>query len=288
MKNELREKPIIVIVKKSGGHGHHGGAWKVAFADFMTAMMAMFLVLWIVGQSTDVRSAIAGHFQDPLGRASEFGSSIMPGEGAARPPLVNPLTLEEITDIRIDRLGRLARRIRERLVELPDFSDVKDQIEVHMTDDGLRIELLEDTTGIFFESASATPQADGRTVLLALGAELSRMPNHVLIEGHTDARGFARGGRYSNWELSTERANAARRLLIEGGLPEEQIDEVRGYADRQLRTPDHPDAAENRRVTITVKLGTDAFTQLGGSPTLAAEPDDSTPAQPGGGAGRGR
>ena len=142
-KDELREQPIIVIVKKGGGHAHHGGAWKVAFADFMTAMMAMFLVLWIVSQSTDVKSAIAGYFQDPLGRADEFGSSIIPGPGAARPPLSVPLDVQEIIDPRIDRLGSVVEKLSQEILKIPELADLEGKIDMEITEDGLKIHLLD-------------------------------------------------------------------------------------------------------------------------------------------------
>ncbi len=264
-KDELREQPIIVVVKKVAGHGHHGGAWKVAFADFMTAMMAMFLVLWIVGQSTDVKSAIAGHFQDPLGRADEFGSSIIPGAGAARPPLTVPLNVEDIIDPRVDRLGRVAEKLAQEILQIPELQDLDGKIELEMTEAGLKIHLLEDSAGVFFEKGGTAPAPEGRALLMMIGRELSQIPNHVVIEGHTDAQRFVSGSRYSNWELSTERANAARRLLAAGGLRDDQINEVRGLADRELRVTNDPLSPENRRVTITVEFGLEVLQDLSDS-----------------------
>src|SRR5215467_12139562 len=142
-----REVPVRIIVrKKRGGHAHHGGAWKVALADFMTAMFALFLVLWLVNQSSDVKAAIAGYFQDPLGRADEYGSSIVKGEGA-QTQMARPLAPMQILDLRIDRLNRLAQDIKEKLGKIPLLDSLKQNIEITMTDEGLRIELLEDTTG---------------------------------------------------------------------------------------------------------------------------------------------
>jgi chemotaxis protein MotB len=263
VKNELREKPVIVVVKKKRRHGgHHGGAWKVAFADFMTSLMALFLVLWIVGQSSDVKSAIAGHFKDPLGRADQFGNSIMPGAGAARPMLTEPLSIQDIVDPRIDRLRRLANFVKDRLTEVPNFEAIRRQVEVELTEEGLRITLLEDSAGVFFELGSPAPHAAGRTLLRSLGEDLSRVPNQVAIEGHTDARPYSGRTRYSNWELSADRANAARRLLVDGGLRDEQVMEVRGLAATRLRMPQDPYAPENRRVTITVLLGPEVLKTL--------------------------
>jgi chemotaxis protein MotB len=274
-KDDLREQPIIMVLKKHRGHAHHGGAWKVAFADFMTAMMAMFLVLWIVSQSTDVKSAIAGYFQDPLGRADEFGSSVIPGPGAARPPQSMPLNLNEVTDPRIDRLGRMANHISEQIKSMPELADVQSQIQMEMTEEGLKIHLLEDSNGVFFESGGAIPAPAGRALLMALGRELAILPNHLIVEGHTDSRPFPPHSRYTNWELSTERANAARRLLVDGGLRESQIDAVRGLADRELRIPDNPLAPENRRVTILMELGIDLVQSEATSSTNRSGRDSS-------------
>ncbi len=249
-----REQPIIIIRKKGRPHGgHHGGAWKVAFADFMTAMMAMFLVMWLVTQSSDVRSAIAGYFQDPLGHASEFGSSIMPGEGA-QAANVRPISRPQVMDLRRDRLMQLGERIRRRLEEAVDFQTLKEHVEITVEEEGLRISLLEDSKGMFFESGSATPKPHVVDLLLLIGSELSLLPNPIVVEGHTDARPFAGRRSYSNWELSTDRANAARRVLGDGGVRPEQFVQVRGHADRDLRVKEDPFAASNRRVTILMQF----------------------------------
>lgn len=255
MTNRERETPIRIVVKRARHHdGHHGGAWKVAFADFMTAMFALFLVLWIVNQSSDVKAAVAGYFADPLGRADEFGSSIIPGEGAAA---ANPRPINEsqLTDFRRDRLQQLGDRIRHQLSERPDLAALAQHVEITVSDDGLRIELLEDSTGVFFQTGDARPSARGADLLALVGAELAALPNDVLIEGHTDSRPFAPRAAYGNWELSADRANTARRILTASGLPERQVVGVRGLADRQLRNPADPLAATNRRVTILMRLG---------------------------------
>ncbi len=251
--NKAREQPIIIVKKKGHGHGHHGGAWKVAFADFMTAMFAMFLVLWLVNQSSDVKSAIAGYFQDPMGRAGEFGSSIMPGEGAQTqsPRIMSPA---EVVDLRRDRLRQTAEQIKQQIREVPALSELAEHVEIELTDDGLRIQLLEDSTGVFFQSGSATPKEAGVALLSFLGKTLGGLPNAVAIEGHTDAKPYSRPDGYSNWELSVDRANAARRIMEAGGLNDAQVQQVRGWADRRLRDPEHPMADANRRVTVTMLL----------------------------------
>jgi chemotaxis protein MotB len=250
--NKNREASIVIIVKKKRhGGGHHGSAWKVALADFMTAMFALFLVLWIVNQSTDIRSAVAGYFQDPLGRADEFGSSIMPGEGA-QTATVRPLTPSEVVDLRRNRLGALAQHLEERLDEVTDLGAARDKIEVQLTGDGLRIQLLEDSTGVFFETGSAVPNPRGVQILELLGRELGSLPNAVRIEGYTDARPYSGNSAYTNWELSADRANAARRVLGRNGLGPGQVVQIRGLADHELRDPANPYSACNRRITITM------------------------------------
>lgn len=246
-----REKPIIIVRKKVYAAGHHGGAWKVAFADFMTSLMALFLVMWIVTQSSDVRSAIAGYFADPLGRGDEFGSSIIPGVGA-QAASVRPLPQRQLLDIRIDRLQQAGTRIRERVHESASLQQLEQYIDVELTDDGLRIELLESAGGVFFDRGGTALSADGHQALALVAAELRDMTNPVVIEGHTDAAPYRWRRGYSNWELSTDRANAARRILTENGVPPARILEIRGHADRDLRNADRPLAAENRRVTITL------------------------------------
>jgi chemotaxis protein MotB len=251
--NKAREQPIIIVKKMARGHGHHGGAWKVAFADFMTAMFAMFLVLWLVNQSSDVKSAIAGYFQDPMGRAGEFGSSIMPGEGAQTqsPRIMSPA---EVVDLRRDRLRQTAEQIKQQIREVPALSELAEHVEIELTEDGLRIQLLEDSTGVFFQSGSAVPKPAGVALLSFLGKTLGGLPNAVAIEGHTDAKPYSRPDGYSNWELSVDRANAARRIMESGGLNDAQVQQVRGWADRRLRDPEHPLADQNRRVTVTMLL----------------------------------
>lgn len=253
MANKDRETPIIVIKKKVGGHGHHGGAWKVAFADFMTAMFALFLVLWLVNQSSDVKSAIAGYFQDPLGRADEFGSSIVPGEGA-QTQMARPLAPASVIDIRIDRLNRIAEQIKERLGKIPSLDSLLDHVEITMTQEGLRIELLEDSTAMFFQSGSATLSARGTALLETVGRELAAEGHQLELEGHTDSRPYVSQAGYTNWELSADRANAARRILTNTGITEQRFEQIKGMADRRLRFPNAPFDPRNRRIAITVVL----------------------------------
>lgn len=271
--NKAREQPIIIIKKKVYGHGHHGGAWKVAFADFMTAMFALFLVLWLVNQSSDVKAAIAGYFQDPLGRADEYGSSILKGEGA-QTQMARPLAQTQVIDIRVDRLTRLAVQIKEKLAKVPALDSILSHVEITLTEEGLRIELLEDSTAMFFESGSAKLSTRGQQLLQMLGRELATENNRVEIEGHTDARPYVSRTGYSNWELSVDRANSARRVMERSGLKQAQVISVRGHADRQLRFPAEPLDARNRRVSIVVK------NPVATNVAPPAPPQNQTPAAP--------
>lgn len=249
-----RELPVRIIVRRRRHvHGHHGGAWKVAFADFMTAMFALFLVLWLVNQSSDVKSAIAGYFQDPLGRADEFGSSILPGDGA-QASAVRVMDPADVLDMRRDRLNVVAQRLQERMAESADLSSIAKYVEMKLLDDGLQIELLEDSVGVFFESGSPRPSEAGNRLIRMIGAELGRLPNHLRIEGHTDARPYRSDRVYGNWELSADRANSARRLLVDGGVAPALVAEIRGMAERRPRVPEDPSAPQNRRIAITVLL----------------------------------
>jgi len=252
MKTQREQAIFIIRKKKKVMAGHHGGAWKVAFADFMTAMMALFLVLWLVTQSSDVRSAIAGYFQDPLGRASEFGNSILKGDGA-QAARVRPMDQQEIMDNRRDRLMQLSTAIKKALPKSAEAAKLSDHVVMEVVPEGLRISLVDDSNIVFFESGSAQPLPATREILIGLGQELAKIPLPLVVDGHTDAKPFQGIGTYTNWELSADRANAARRLLLIGGVPDTRIAEVRGLADREPRLND-PFAPQNRRVTVLLRV----------------------------------
>ncbi len=231
--------PIIIIRKKSGHGGHHGGAWKVAYADFVTAMMALFIVLWLMNSSEQVKKAISAYFRDPSGTGKEAGSSST-GTG-------------ETVSVGKDDMSDLKDKLEAAVKKSPEMEKLKNYVQMSVTGEGLRVELLETEKGLFFESGSAMPSENGKALLLLLTKQLAELPNSLLIEGHTDARPFASRADYSNWELSTDRANAARRLMETSGLREHQIVQVRGFADNKLRVPDDPDAAANRRISVIVR-----------------------------------
>jgi chemotaxis protein MotB len=235
-------KPIIIIKRKKGGHGgHHGGAWKVAYADFVTAMMALFIVLWLMSADEEVKKAISFYFNNPSGPGKLMGTASA-GVGNA-------------IEVPRDDMKRLAEKIQQALLKVPNFQNLKDHVEITITSDGLRIELLETEAGMFFESGRAVPTESGAQLLAQLAAELGKLPNSLLIEGHTDSIPYShsRDDGYSNWELSADRANSARKLMQANGVRPEQVGQVRGYADRQLRHPDNPKGPSNRRISIIVQ-----------------------------------
>jgi chemotaxis protein MotB len=232
---------IVIIKKKHAGHGaHHGGAWKVAYADFVTAMMALFIVLWLLSTSDQVKQAISGYFRDPHGQGKLVGSGVA-GAG-------------ESLAVKRQDMGKLKDKLEEAVRSMPKFSQLKDNMQMTVTGEGLRLELLESEKGTFFESGNAKPTAAGDELLKKVAEELGKLPNKVAVEGHTDSRPYSGGHNYSNWELSADRANAARRAMQEAnGLRPDQVAQVRGYADQHLRMPEDPENATNRRVSVIVQ-----------------------------------
>jgi len=255
VKND-REQIIRVVRKKRRAHGHHGGAWKVAFADFMTSMMALFLVLWLVTQSSEVRTAIAGYFQDPMGRAGEFGMSVIPGDGQPMLPST-PNVQVAMAEGRKEKLMQLSERIRNALPDSLDLGDLQRYVEVVEVEEGLRISLLEDSSDVFFPRSAAKPLPQAVALFEAIGRVLGAVGYDILLEGHTDAAPFAGGATYDNWELSADRANAVRRAMVSGGVRNGQVIGVRGLADRTPRLPGDRYAPQNRRVTVLVTVPTD-------------------------------
>ena len=237
------EKENIIIIKKIVSHGgHHGGAWKVAYADFVTAMMAFFMVLWLLSSSAEVQKAVGGYFQDPTGNGKQMGSQ-MSGAGGTS------ITLDE------DDMAKLKEKISSAMKEIPSFQQFKDNVKMIVTGEGLRIELIEKEQGMFFDSGKANPSESGKELIAKLSAEIGQLPNKVLIEGHTDSKPFS--GEYSNWELSADRANSARKVMMESGMRPDQVAQIRGFADQHLRIPDDPENATNRRISIIIQYRDD-------------------------------
>ena len=202
-------------------------------------MMALFIVLWLTSADEEVKKAVAGYFNDPTG-AGKLAGIAAAGLGHA-------------IEIPKDDMVKLQEKIQQALAETPNFKSLKDHVEITITADGLRIELLETDAGMFFESGKAVPTETGSDLLGRLAVELGKMPNTMLIEGHTDSKPFSSDNGYSNWELSTDRANSARKLMENHGLRAAQVNQVRGYADRELRHPEDPSHASNRRISVIVQ-----------------------------------
>jgi chemotaxis protein MotB len=246
-------KPIIIKKVIEDGHGHHGGAWKVAYADFVTAMMALFIVLWILGQDDSVKANIAHYFNDPIGFAEGKGASMIDGKGnkIIAPKILTDLDQKEIERQRLEQMGE---NLMSNLMN-QDFQNLIDQIETEITDEGLRIEIMESSNDAFFEVGTASLKKTARNMLTIIGKQVAQLKNKVVVEGHTDSRPFSNGLQgYSNYELSADRANSARRVLIESGLEPNQIEEIRGYADNKLKNSEDPYDVVNRRISIIVKF----------------------------------
>jgi chemotaxis protein MotB len=231
--------PIVLIKKKPRHSAHHGGAWKVAYADFVTAMMALFIVLWLLNTSDQVKQAISAYFRDPKGAGKELGSGAS-GSG-------------ETLSVAQRDMANLQQKLQQAMKQSPELEALKDNVAFSVTGDGLRVEMIESEGGTFFDSGSPNPSRVGQEMIQMLAREMGHLPNDLMIEGHTDSRPFGKRQDYSNWELSADRANAARRLMEQSGLRTGQVAQVRGFADREPRDRQHPDSAANRRISVIVR-----------------------------------
>jgi len=237
--HEMKHDSVILIKKRRRSHGgSHGGAWKVAYADFVTALMSLFIVLWLTSTSDSVKESVAQYFNDPRGTSTLQGTN-RNGSGHSLP---------------LDRNGmqKLKEQLLDAARQMPNFDKLKNQVEITAEQDGLRIELLEQPGGTFFKLGSAQPTPALRDFLKAISPELGKLQNKISIEGHTDSVPYSDDSSYSNWELSTDRANVARRLMQGNGIAPSQVAEVRGFADQLPRRPDHPEDPSNRRITLIV------------------------------------
>ena len=238
--------PPVVAPKRAVVQAHRSGAWKVAYADFVTAMMALFIVLWMMNSSSKIRESVQRYFRDPK------GYKLRTGTGAGN--LSESLALDHCT------VRDLQKQIEAALRRMPEFQHVQKNLLFTATGEGLRIDLLETGEGVFFDSGSATPTAASKDLLKILAEELVKMPNKIVIEGHTDSRPFRTAtptSGYSNWELAADRANATRRLLHADGLRVDQIVETRGFADQMPLNRADPSDPRNRRVSVVVKMDQD-------------------------------
>ena len=250
----MREKkPQIIIVKKvkKSHGGHHGGSWKVAYADFVTAMMAFFMVLWIMGMDNDVKAAIEAYFSNPVGLHKGYSTGSSPLSTGASPGINRVTPIKLITrQHEMAQFRELAKQIEESLRGEDALGALAAQVEVIVTDQGLRIELVEGGDGeMFFAFGSAQLKSGAARVLRLIADDLRSSAAPIVVEGHTDAARFGTS-RYTNWELSADRANAARRVLEESGLDPVRLREIRGHADRDLRNGSDPLDPSNRRISV--------------------------------------
>ncbi len=276
MEKGANQQPIIIKKKKGHGHGHHGGSWKVALADFMTALMAFFLLMWLLGStSSEEQKAIAAHFQDP-------GSKYVVGEGGADLGLITQdkpleqtqsddpndetandqestkdLTEEELQKelerIETQQLEELKKQLETEINALDSvFQQIKDQILIDFTALGLRIQIVDKDQRPMFDVGSANLQQWSSNVLHALAPILDKVQNKISVTGHTDATPYGVGATYTNWELSADRANAARRALLEGSYPEGKVATVQGMGSAAPLVVDKPGEPINRRIAIIV------------------------------------
>jgi chemotaxis protein MotB len=291
-------QPIIIKRIKKGGHTAHGGAWKIAYADFVTAMMAFFLLMWLLGSTTDGdKKGIADYFASPLkvamggGSGSGDSSSVVKGGGAdfsrtngqvKRGDVQSPnrtLNLQALKEEqqRAERakLEMLKEKVKAALAANPKSEALLSQIRLDMTRDGLRIQIVDENNRPMFDSGSAVVKPYMRDLLRDIGIVLAEVPNRLTLEGHTDAQPFSAGERgYSNWELSSDRANASRRELIAGGLPDTRVLRVQGLASSNLIDPNEPRSPVNRRISIIV-MNREAEDRLFGNTSTA--PIEPTP-----------
>lgn len=272
-------QPIIVKrVKKIAG-GHHGGAWKIAFADFATAMMAFFMVMWLMSSATpEQKKAIAGYFQDPVGFTESASPYVIdlggtptpapdktlnpevkeeleagPEEDVGKEAEVNPAQAESLAEqVERERLELLLQELQNKIEENPQLKNFKDQILFEITQDGLRIQIMDAANRPMFASGSANLEPYFEDILLAMADTIKAVPNKISFSGHTDAKPFVGQGDFGNWELSANRANAARRALVFGGVPDDQVARVVGYASSALFDRADPLNPVNRRIDIIV------------------------------------
>jgi chemotaxis protein MotB len=298
----MAEPPIVIkkVIKK-GGHGHHGGAWKLAYADFVTAMMAFFLLMWLLGSTTEeTRKGISEYFQNPY-KAEESSKGKAPPPGTSG-ELSEIQGKEATTDLELiaekdkKNLAKLKEKIEKMIKDDKKLSEAKDQIKLEITPEGLRVQIVDSKNKPMFKTGSSETESEIRMILGSLAPVMNSLPNKITINGHTDAQLFS-GNRkqYTNWELSSERANAARYALNQGGLGEDKIARVAGLSDSAPYNSKDPLDPMNRRISIIVmnkkselqlleEVGNKASTAKEGKApegsTKPAEEAHSAPAEP--------
>jgi chemotaxis protein MotB len=270
-------QPIIIVRKVKRGHGgHHGGSWKVAYADFVTAMMAFFLVMWILGVSTsEQRAAISAYFQNP---SATPGTATMAPPGKVGPGGVSDAVIDmgggmnrphspdqhqngrvsaadaetQAREQERERLEELKKELQAAIEKSQALAPFKDQLLIDITPNGLRIQIVDKLNRPMFDTGSATLKDYTIQILVELAKFINRVPNRITLSGHTDDAPYTTDHHYSNWELSADRANAARRALLQGGLDSNKVTEVVGLAAAVPLDKAHPGNPINRRISILV------------------------------------
>jgi chemotaxis protein MotB len=277
--------PIVIKkIKKGGGEGHHGGAWKVAYADFVTAMMAFFLLMWLINTTTpEQKRGIADYFApEAVSRSSSGNGALLGGTSASEDGHDGPGTLAVKTVLRqpkvdqhptnpadnqesklegsngpkqesnSEQMALATTRLRQAMQDMPDLAELSHQILIDETSQGVRIQLVDEDGRSMFEAGSAEPTARVKLLLKEVAKIVGDLPNRIAISGHTDGEAFSGPGGYSNWDLSAARANASLRILMENGVPDDRIAEVTGKAGSDPLYPDNPQASANRRIGIVL------------------------------------
>ena len=287
-------QPIIVKKIKKSGHAVHGGAWKIAYADFVTAMMAFFLLMWLLGSTSEGdKKGLSDYFNAPLKVAMQGGSgagasnSILSGGGkdltrqtgqtskaTADDPLKKKLSEDqakaEVAKQDAKRIATLRAKIDALITNNPKLNEYRSQIRMETTPDGLQIQIVDDQSRPMFDSGSALVKPYMREILREIGSALNGVENRISLAGHTDSTPYGNGERgYSNWELSADRANASRRELVASGMPDEKLARVVGLAASSLLDTQNRSAPINRRISITV-MTREAEARLIGGATIAA------------------
>ena len=262
----MEEQPIIIKRKKKVVAGHHGGSWKVAFADFATAMMAFFLVLWLTATaSPEQKLAVEGYFKDPVGFTEggspspvDLGGSASVVQESTQDVAPNQIQIEDETIDELSetleqrRMQQLYQELDERIEQSDTLQEFKDQLLIDITDEGLRIQIVDRSGRPMFDSGRDELKYYSQDILFELADTLGSVNNKLSITGHTDSTPFSGRPGYTNWELSADRANTARRALVAGGVRSEQIGRVVGLSDSVLFDKDSPTAPVNRRISIIV------------------------------------
>ena len=300
-------QPIIIKRIKKGGHAVHGGAWKIAYADFVTAMMAFFLLMWLLGSTAqgDLKG-LSDYFNSPLKVALSGGSgagnstSMMPGggtdlsrsagqgkpSGSAPAPTkkqVAEAAKAEVAKQDSKRLSALQAKIEQLIADTPKLNEYRSQIRMEVTPDGLLIQIVDDQNRPMFASGSASVKSYMRDILREIGSALNSVENRVSLAGHTDATPYSGGnGGYSNWELSADRANATRRELVAAGMPDDKLARVAGLAATSLLDENDPKSPANRRISITIMTREAEERLLSSKPVAMPDaPEPATVAPPG-------